>query len=242
MNNGNIDTPVSIASHCLTSLEIDRSGPVGPNSMRTRATRLNRFQIVERIPMRPNVLGRRRMRPSIKHQSRAAGMPCALGRAAAAFDALTPRLSHSARRERKLAQARSSTLRAATLLIDRLHAFSRRATVPVSSGANRTGRCSRVDTSRESLEQLKEIERLDAYVNALSEAACVSTIRPVDAAGRPYAPMDMIETYVDVVRKAQGKRTYADLNPDDADFEAQLDDFVADVFRAMGASPRADRD
>jgi hypothetical protein len=210
--------------------------------MRTRATRLNRFQIVERTSLRPNVLGRRRVRPSIKRQSRVAGIPCALGRAAAAFDALAPRLSHSARRARTLAQPRSSTLRAAALLIERLHAFARRATVPVSSGQNRARRHPRIDPSGESLEQLKEIERLDAYVNALSEAACVSAVRPVDAAGRPYAPMDMIETYVDVVRKAQGKRTYADLNPDDADFEAQLDDFVADVFRAMGASPRTARD
>ena len=90
---------------------------------------------------------------------------------------------------------------------------------------------------RASLERLKEIERLDAYANALAHAFDSDKGFPMHIVG-PVAAMDIIEAYVDAVRKAQGKRTYAELDPDDRHFEAHLDDFVADIFRAMGATPR----
>lgn len=58
---------------------------------------------------------------------------------------------------------------------------------------------------------------------------------PVDSADRAYAPMQIIEAYVDTVRRAQGKPTYAEIHLGTPDFEAQLKDFASDVFKAMGA-------
>ncbi|HTJ93088.1 MAG TPA: hypothetical protein VL424_08260 [Pararobbsia sp.] len=61
--------------------------------------------------------------------------------------------------------------------------------------------------------------------------------KPVDAADRSYAPMPVIEAYVDTVRRAQGKLTYDEIRLGAPDFEAQLTDFAKDVFKAMGADP-----
>jgi hypothetical protein len=58
---------------------------------------------------------------------------------------------------------------------------------------------------------------------------------PIDAADRHYAPMQVIEAYVDTLRRAQGKPTYDEIRIGAPDFEAQLRDFARDVFRAMGA-------
>jgi hypothetical protein len=58
---------------------------------------------------------------------------------------------------------------------------------------------------------------------------------PVDPADRSYAPMSIIEAYVDAMRRAQGKPTYAEIRLGAPDFEAQLKDFAKDVFKAMGA-------
>lgn len=58
---------------------------------------------------------------------------------------------------------------------------------------------------------------------------------PVDPADRSYAPMSIIEAYVDAMRRAQGKLTYAEIHLGAPDFEAQLTDFAKDVFKAMGA-------
>lgn len=60
----------------------------------------------------------------------------------------------------------------------------------------------------------------------------------IDAADRAYAPMPVIEAYVDVVRRAQGKPTFAEIQPGACDFEAQMQDFADDVFKAMGADAR----
>lgn len=187
------------------------------------------------------MLGQRVVRPSLKRQSRLAGLPCGLVTAAAAFDALSPRAAPSARRRQTLATHPCSPFGNHGLLVDRLGHLSSGVTYPVtlrSSGAHKRPANDPHDDDVSALERLKEIERLDAYANALAHAICNEAGFPMNASAGPFAVMDIIETYVDAVRKAKGKPTYADLNPDDANFEAQLDDFVADIFRAMGAAPR----
>jgi hypothetical protein len=47
------------------------------------------------------------------------------------------------------------------------------------------------------------------------------------------ASMDIIEAYVDVVRRAKGKLTLSEIDLDLPDFEDHLEDFVRDVFRSM---------
>ncbi|CAM2154550.1 protein of unknown function [Pararobbsia alpina] len=47
------------------------------------------------------------------------------------------------------------------------------------------------------------------------------------------ASMDIIEAYVDVVRRAKGKLTLSEIDIDLPDFEDHLEDFVRDVFRTM---------
>ncbi|WP_147432409.1 hypothetical protein [Pararobbsia silviterrae] len=52
----------------------------------------------------------------------------------------------------------------------------------------------------------------------------------------PYpasASMDVIEAYVDVIRRAQGKPTLAEIDPGMPHYETHLEDFVRDVFRTM---------
>ncbi|HTJ93730.1 MAG TPA: hypothetical protein VL424_11570 [Pararobbsia sp.] len=45
--------------------------------------------------------------------------------------------------------------------------------------------------------------------------------------------MEIIEAYVDIVRRAQGKLTLSEIEPGLPDFEEHLEDFVRDVFHTM---------
>ena len=45
--------------------------------------------------------------------------------------------------------------------------------------------------------------------------------------------MDVIEAYVDIVRRAKGKLTLSEIELDLPDFELHLEDFVRDVFQTM---------
>ncbi|WP_147432366.1 hypothetical protein [Pararobbsia silviterrae] len=196
--------------------------------------RVHTFQIVNRLQLRPTLLGPRLVRPSEMRRARRAGIPCALGRAAAAFDALSPRIAHSVRRRQAQARARvRATQGTPRRWIDKLSSAATWAvTIRRDASASRT-----FDRDLRALDASNHAGRPPVYPNA--RAGTGHTGVQYDASRNIYASMDVIEAYVDTVRKAQGKPTYADLDPNDADFEAQLDDFVADVFRAMGASPPA---
>lgn len=206
--------------------------------MRLNAARVNRFLIVNRLPLRPTLLGQRLVRPSVRRRARLAGVPRAVTHAIAACAFLVPRPAASTRRQPRIDAQRASLDKKAHLIRSLQHMVSR-ATLPVTLRTQAPHAAPPGPYERAALERLKDIDRLDAYVNALADATCAETgLLPSDGACTSHASMDIIERYVDAVRKAQGKRTYAELDPADANFEAQLDDFVADIFRAMGAAPR----
>lgn len=63
-----------------------------------------------------------------------------------------------------------------------------------------------------------ETIRLDAHAEALPASA---------------ASMEVVEAYVDIVRRAKGKLTLSEIELDLPDFELHLEDFVRDVFQTM---------
>ncbi|HTJ93069.1 MAG TPA: hypothetical protein VL424_08165 [Pararobbsia sp.] len=217
--------------------------------MKTRAARVNRFQTVIRLPLRPTLLGQRLVRPSVKRQSTLAHVPRALARAAAAFDALSPRAAPSARRRRTHTAVRTSGLARHSglvdrvlvdrLLFDRLGNLTSAPTYPVTLRSITVHARPAADEPTGEPDRRKDIERLDAYAHALAGAIGNEAAFAAQVSTGRFAVMDVIETYVDAIRKAKGKPTYAELDPDHADFDAQLNDFVSDIFRAMGAALRS---
>lgn len=79
----------------------------------------------------------------------------------------------------------------------------------------------------------EDAQRRHAY-HARAISLCADP--PSDTVCASTVSMAVIEAYVDVIRRAQGKLTLAEIEPGMPMFEAHLEDFVLDVFRAMGAS------